>query len=79
MSSQVKVEAYPATLHSTIATLTWSTSPHHYRPLNPVAAEVDAVGSVNIFAAITVVAWRSDCGLGSELGVIGDLRSIASM
>jgi hypothetical protein len=44
-------------------------------PLGP-AAEVDRECSVDI---LCVVVWRWDGGLGGELAVIGDLRSIASL
>jgi hypothetical protein len=47
------------------------------RPLVPVA-EVDGVSSVDILV-LFVVDWRWDSGLGGELAVIGDQRSIASL
>jgi len=47
------------------------------RPLEP-AAEVDRECSVDILVLFVAV-WRSDGGLGGELAVIGDLRSIASL
>ena len=45
------------------------------RTLGP-AAEVERECSVDI---LRVVVWRWDGGLGGELAVIGDLRSIASL
>ena len=47
------------------------------RPLEP-AAEVDRECSVDILILFLAV-WRWDGGLGGELAVIGDLRSIASL
>jgi len=47
------------------------------QPLEP-AAEVDRECSVDILV-LFVAAWRWDGGLGGELAVIGDLRSIASL
>ena len=46
------------------------------QPLGP-AAEVDRECSVEILVLFVAV-WRWDGGLGGELTVIGDLRSIAS-
>jgi len=46
-------------------------------PLEP-AVEVDRECSVNILVLFVVV-WTWDGGLGGELEVIGDLRSIASL
>jgi len=47
------------------------------RPVEPVA-EVDRECSVDILLLFVAV-WRWDGGLGAELEVIGDLRSIASL
>jgi len=42
-------------------------------------AEVDRVCSVHILIDKVVVDWRSDGGVGGELAVNGNLRSIASL
>ena len=47
------------------------------RPLEP-AAEVDRECSVDILVLFVAV-WRQGGGLGGDLAVIGDLRSIASL
>jgi len=47
------------------------------RPLDP-AAEVDQECSVHIIVLFVAV-WRWGGGLGGELAVIGNLRSIASL
>jgi len=47
------------------------------RPLEP-QVEVDRSYSVNILVLFVAV-WRWDGGIGGELAVIGDLRSIASV
>ena len=47
------------------------------RQLGP-SAEVDQESSVDILILFVAV-WRWDGGLGGELSVIGDLRSIARL